>query len=476
MAPLISVILPVWNGERFLEEALATIRAQEDPRLEVILVDDGSTDGTAAIAAAHPEVQYHRQTNQGPAAARNHGLKLAQGELIAFLDVDDLWPAGKLERQRAKLEEDPALDVVLGRVQYHSLEDALEMPIRFEGADRTTANVHLGCGLYRRRAFDRVGGFDASMRCSEDQDWFLRAREASLRLKILEDVMLIYRLHGGNMTRGAGLKRLQVLEALRKSIERRRETGKKDLGHWRDLDEKRPPLVSVIIPAYNGERFIAQAIDSLLNQSYDPLEIIVVNDGSTDGTTTVVARYPSVRLIEQKNGGVASARNHGVREAKGELVSFLDQDDRRTEGSLKAQVRLLQQRPEIELVMGRQRIELEPGIERPSWLKEELIGPSQAGYNLGCILVRKQAIERVGTFDETHHFASDVDWFFRMKDLQLPHVTTEDVVMRHRVHDQNESHQVAQQHPEYVQLARRSILRMRELAAMKKQKEQSTCL
>ena len=202
MPPLISVILPVWNGARFLAEAIASIRAQNDPHLEIILVDDGSTDQTAAMAAGFPDVRNFHQANQGPAAARNLGLAEAGGELIAFLDVDDLWPAGKLACQRAHLEANPTLDAVLGRVQYVSLEGALELPTRFEGPDRTVSNVHLGCGLYRRKVFDALGGFAPSLRFSEDQDWLRRAREAGRQLMILEEVTLLYRLHGGNMTRG----------------------------------------------------------------------------------------------------------------------------------------------------------------------------------------------------------------------------------------------------------------------------------
>ena len=118
MGPLVSVVIPVFNGEAFLREAVQSVLAQKYSPIEIIIVDDGSTDGTATVARSLPEtVRYLHQTNKGPAAARNRGIEHAQGSLIAFADADDLWPADKLELQLPYLINDPAIEIVMGRIQ-----------------------------------------------------------------------------------------------------------------------------------------------------------------------------------------------------------------------------------------------------------------------------------------------------------------------------------------------------------------------
>jgi glycosyltransferase involved in cell wall biosynthesis len=116
-SPLVSVIIPAYNAERYLIEALDSVRAQGHRPLEVIMVDDGSTDGTAGVVAQYPDVRYVYQANRGPAAARNAGLRLAQGDLIAFLDADDVWSDDKLAVQLTLLSARAESQIVLGRLQ-----------------------------------------------------------------------------------------------------------------------------------------------------------------------------------------------------------------------------------------------------------------------------------------------------------------------------------------------------------------------
>jgi len=245
--PLVSVIMPVYNGERFLREALESIRRQNYEPLEIIVVDDGSTDGTAKIISSYGNwIRYVHQANAGPAAARNRGLALAQGELIGFLDVDDLWPEGKLALQVKRLINDPKLDIVLGRVQYVELAGAAHREIPFENQEKTLTGIHLGCGVYRKSIFDKVGGFDESFRLGEDQDWFLRAREVNISMVILKDTTLIYRIHNDNLTQNFTFHKSQLGTVIKKSLERRRKLGLGKLSQWSDYDEakKVPPAGS----------------------------------------------------------------------------------------------------------------------------------------------------------------------------------------------------------------------------------------
>ena len=143
--PLVSVITPVYNGARHLVDAVTSIERQDYEPLEIIVVDDGSTDETPdVIAELGDRVRAFRQDNAGPAAARNRGLAEARGELLAFCDADDTWPDGKLDLQVGRLQQDPELDVVLGRVQY--VADGAELPnVQCEDPDgKILTHVHLG--------------------------------------------------------------------------------------------------------------------------------------------------------------------------------------------------------------------------------------------------------------------------------------------------------------------------------------------
>ena len=226
MGPLVSVIIPVFNGERFLREAVQSVLRQKYSPVEIIIVDDGSTDGTETVARSFPEtVRYLHQTNQGPAAARNRGIEHAQGSLIAFADADDLWPADKLELQLPDLIADPAIEIVMGRIQQVRLAGTAigESSPYAEEPGEPAFSVNLGSAVIRKTLFERVGLFDETMRYSEDVDWFMRAREAGAAILTIDAVTLLYRQHEQNMTRGKSTSDLNVLKALKRSLDRRRE-------------------------------------------------------------------------------------------------------------------------------------------------------------------------------------------------------------------------------------------------------------
>jgi glycosyltransferase involved in cell wall biosynthesis len=223
--PAISVIIPCYNMGRFLGEAVESVLAQGHPELQIVVVDDGSADDTAGFARALPRpVDYIRQDNAGPAAARNRGIRAARHDVLAFVDADDLWPPGKLALQLPALLEDPARDFVLGHQQVFSLRAGAAPGSRdYERHDPHFIFL-VGCGLYRRRTFERVGLFDETMRMSEDTDWFFRAREAGLDYRLLPDVTVLYRRHDGSMTHGLDAVGKGYLGAIKKSLDRRRRT------------------------------------------------------------------------------------------------------------------------------------------------------------------------------------------------------------------------------------------------------------
>jgi GT2 family glycosyltransferase len=225
-APLVSVVIPVYNGECFLRDAVESVLIQRYPSVEIIVVDDGSTDGTGALVPQLPcDVRYFKQENTGAAAARNRGIRDTTGDLIAFLDVDDLWPENNLRMLVDEMLRHPQLDVVHGYAQllvYDSVAETYE----YRGSPIESFPYYVGAALYRKRVFGEVGLFDPTMLLGEDVDWFNRANELKIPMKRLEAVTLHVRRHGRNMTHGKNLVALNTLRVFRKALDRRRVAGR----------------------------------------------------------------------------------------------------------------------------------------------------------------------------------------------------------------------------------------------------------
>ncbi|MEO8300521.1 MAG: glycosyltransferase [Rhizomicrobium sp.] len=220
--PLISVIIPVYNGARFLAQAVETVLKQNYPAIEIIVIDDGSSDEIeAAVRDLPTDVRFFRQDNGGAASARNRGVRDASGEYLAFLDVDDLWPENKIAVMVESLLANSALDVVQGFAQVMTRNPESGV-FEYSGNPEESYPFYIGAALYRRRAFETIGLFDPSLRFSEDSDWFARAREAGLMIKRLEQVTLLVRRHGDNMTSGKSMIELNALQVLKKALDRKR--------------------------------------------------------------------------------------------------------------------------------------------------------------------------------------------------------------------------------------------------------------
>jgi glycosyltransferase involved in cell wall biosynthesis len=225
---MVSCIVPVYNGERFLAEALDSVLGQGVADLEIVAVDDGSIDGTAEILSSYGDrLRVVRQPRAGVAAARNRGLAEATGELIAFQDCDDLWAPGKLERQLACFRDREDLDLCLGWVQNFWMEEVAHEEAGYQGSRFAEAvpGYSLPVALVRRSVFDRIGAFDPTLRVSEDNDWFLRARDGGLVEHVVPEVLLRRRLHMGNLTRKDLASREALLRNMKASLDRRRSGG-----------------------------------------------------------------------------------------------------------------------------------------------------------------------------------------------------------------------------------------------------------
>jgi glycosyltransferase involved in cell wall biosynthesis len=223
-APRISVIMPCYNAARYVGEALRSVCGQSPRPIEVIVIDDGSTDESAAIAEGFgPLVRCARQENRGISDARNRGLALARGNVIAFLDADDVWTADSLTRRAEVLDTDTEADCVAGLVeQFVSPELPDEIRARLVCPEGASAARAAGSLLIRRRVFDRIGVFDPSFRIGETIDWIARADAAGVAMRTVDAIVLRRRLHDQNTgVRNAHL-RSEYLRVLKAALDRRR--------------------------------------------------------------------------------------------------------------------------------------------------------------------------------------------------------------------------------------------------------------
>lgn len=389
---LTTVVIPLYNGARTIAEALRSVLEQTLPPDEIIVVDDGSTDDGPAIvrrmAETHP-ITLLSQPNAGQSAARNLGIQHAHGDLIALLDQDDSWYPSHLAELAAPFQESRSRP--LGWV-YSDLDEVdrdgkliAQSVLGRAGAGHPKTSV-LDClrqdmfvlpsaAVIARHAFDAVGGFDERLSGYEDDDLFIRMLQAGYDNVFIGKALSRWRTYPESASFSPRMAISRMIYA-RKLIAAYPDEPARDLYYARDLiaprfvaqavagarkallsgDQAliersleslrfldrclrpakgsgfshRAPLISAIIPLYNGAAFIEEAILGVVGQTLKPDEIIVVDDGSTDDGPAIVERLAEthpIRLIRQQNAGQSAARNIGVDHAHGDLIAFLDQDD-----------------------------------------------------------------------------------------------------------------------------------------------------
>ena len=226
-------------------------------------------------------------------------------------------------------------------------------------------------------------------------------------------------------------------------------------------------LVSAIIPVYNGESYLAEAIASIYAQTYRPLELIVVDDGSTDGSAAIAQSFPLARYIYQSNQGHASAKNTGIAKARGEFIAFLDADDVWTPNKLSVQITFLLENPNVAFTLAQQRLFFMPGVEPPSWIKSEFYAQDYPGFLPGTLVARRNVLERIGGFDPSYRHDNDLDWFLRAKDAGWASVILPETLLLRRIHQNNLSHDDRALRTEGLRAFKASVDRQRRLSEKK---------
>ncbi|VCU71116.1 putative glycosyltransferase EpsJ [Pigmentiphaga humi] len=224
--------------------------------------------------------------------------------------------------------------------------------------------------------------------------------------------------------------------------------------------------LSVVVPVFNGTRFLERAVASILEQSAPPaqLEIWLVNDGSTDDSDALCRqlerRHPAIRYVAlPANGGVACARNEGVRRANHEYLGFLDQDDVWDAGKLAVQGEAFESRPEAGYVLGKMDFFLDGLDSYPRWFKPKWAEAPQPGYVLSAMLIRAARFREIGPLDEKYRFGDDVDWFARARASDSIEIMLPETVLHRRVHADNASARTEPSNRELLQIIKAKLER-----------------
>lgn len=222
--PLVSVVLAVRNGERYLASALESVFASDYRPLEVVVVDGQSTDHTPEIAQAYPGVRYVCQTQLGIANAYNLGLAKAQGEFVAFISHDDRWVPHKLSTQINHLLAHPEVQYTVCQFRYF-LEEGCQIPRGFKPdlLHQDLVGRIMETLVARKSVFQTVGTFNETYQLAEDVDWYARAKDLQVPMAIIPEVLLYKRVHDHNSSSNAQISNQALLQALRQSIQRQRQ-------------------------------------------------------------------------------------------------------------------------------------------------------------------------------------------------------------------------------------------------------------
>lgn len=383
---LISIIVPIYNKEDYLRQCLDSIINQSYTNFEVLLVNDGSTDSSGIICQEYSErdsrFRYIEKKNGGVSSARNLGLERSEGAYITFIDSEDWVEFNYLEVLYNALRENNT-DVAISsyksyyldgnfylRVYSSQEEEFLRIGKRnrdvfleeFPKLGKLNHDFHcIASKLFKRELLESQK-FDESINYGEDLYFFFNLYLKMQSIIYVKEATYIYRQHGTNITlnftESLALQEIQIHEQILKSAENQgiasfyyleklkyivslrieqfpySDAIKKYETIVSDLENRvtyPQPLISLIVPIYNVENYLWMCLDSIAKQTYSNIEVVLINDGSSDGSKEIcqefVNRDNRFRYFEKNNGGLSDARNVGIIRSQGDFISFIDSDD-----------------------------------------------------------------------------------------------------------------------------------------------------
>lgn len=318
--PLVSVIVPCYNAAETVAETLDSIYAQTMKDFEVICVDDGSTDTTLSVLkeyqSTYPALMIRTQKNARVAAARNNGIENATGRYIVCIDSDDKMAPTYLEKASSVLDADWSIGIAYPDFQTFGDSNATIKVREYNFDELKKGNYIVHAAMFRREIWERTGGYKDINPSWEDYEFWLHAGKLGFYGKRIPEPLFYYRKR-----KGVGRDHESQTHAPR--LRRVVNSFHPDLY---------PPVVSVVIPCFNHANYLKDSIGSIMNQTFQDFEIIVVDDGSTEPKEVEreVAAFKDTRLKvmhHKENKGLAETRNTGVRAACGKYILTLDADD-----------------------------------------------------------------------------------------------------------------------------------------------------
>lgn len=382
---LISIIIPVYNVEKYIEQCLDSIKKQSYQNFEVIIVNDGSQDNTESIckkiAQSDARFKYFSKENGGVSSARNFGLDNANGHYITFIDGDDWVDPNHLEILIKSITENNS-DIAICSYKefrnnifyiryYTNKEKHLlnfnimtkeDFLINFPKLLSTNVCFNNAVSKLFRRDLVKDLRFDNKLIYGEDLDFYFRLYLTTKNISFVNEDTYVYRIHGDSTTSGFTQEHAeQELSIYKKMYEKIYELGlptinylnklefllnaRKDFlankvllnEYFEYLDDIKNnaiypnKLISIVVPVYNVAPYLNLCLESVANQTYTHFEVLLINDGSRDNSKDIclefVERDKRFKYIEQQNAGLSAARNTGILNAKGEFITFIGGDD-----------------------------------------------------------------------------------------------------------------------------------------------------
>jgi len=222
------------------------------------------------------------------------------------------------------------------------------------------------------------------------------------------------------------------------------------------------PSISTIMTVYNGEKYIKEAIRSILDQNYPNLDVWVIDDGSTDQTKEIATSFgETVNYIFQKNSGIAAGWNNGINSSGGDYLAFLDSDDIWTAGKLQRQMKFLQSHPQVMASFGYMEEFYSPGLPDETKKKYKCNEQAVPGYSAGTILISRKNFMEVGIFNQQWEKGIFSDWFLRAKEMNTSMHMDEKVMLKRRIHENNHGIKKRDKYVDYVRMLKASLDRKR---------------
>lgn len=424
-APAVSVVMSVYNGERYLRESIESVLDQTYRNFEFIIINDGSTDSTREIALSYDDRRVcliDNKKNMGLTKSLNRGLQIARGEYIARMDADDISMPDRFEKQIDFLDchRDYAVVGTFLKVINENSKTVftIEKPVHHaeirEFLNKDNCIGH-GSAMIRRVCLQNVGFYDESIEKSQDYELWLRI-SGNYMLANIPEYLYMWRSHKENISEKHRNEQKHYVEMIK--------TRAKGTGETTQAFCTKKPKFSVLMANYNNAKYIAEAIQSILEQTFKDWELVLVDDCSTDNSTEVIEPYlkdERIRLLRNKtNLGYIATLKRLIYEARAEILGILDSDDAITNDALEAIYNAYDKNPDCGFVYS-QFVWCDSDLNPKS---KGFCAPIQASKsNLHCDCVsafrtfKKKDYFKTEGLDEGITYSEDKDLIFKMEEV-----------------------------------------------------------